>query len=82
MNACEKKEGTDMKHGIKPTVAQRKLIAGYKPKSEYLNPENWLVIKNLPKELILRHRITRNIIHVPKGGVKDAEHTLKDSEQN
>ncbi len=69
-----------MKHGIKPTAAQRKLIANYKSKSEYLNPDNWLVIKNLPKELVLRHRLTRNIMHVPKGGVKDAEHTVKDCE--
>lgn len=71
-----------MKHGIKPTAAQKKLIAGYKHKSTYLNPDNWLVIKNLPDVLVLRHRLTRNIMHVPKGGVKDAEHTIKDSEQN
>ena len=55
-----------MKHGKNPTVAQRKLIANYKPKGAYLNPGNWLVIKNLPDELVLRHRLTRNIIHVPK----------------
>lgn len=71
-----------MKHGIKPTVAQKKLIAGHKHKSTYLNPANWLVIKNLPDKLVIRHRERLTLLSIPKGGVKDAEHTIKDSEQN
>lgn len=40
-----------MKHGKKPTVAQRKFI-----KSKRLNPENWLVTKDTPTEMHLVHR--------------------------
>ena len=40
-----------MKHGKKPTVAQRKLI-----KSKRLNPENWLVVKDEPHLMTLVHR--------------------------
>lgn len=43
-----------MKHGIKPTAVQKKVIATYKHKSEYLHPANWLVVKNLPDVLVLR----------------------------
>lgn len=68
-----------MKHGIKPTVAQKKLIASHKHKSTYLNPNNWLVIKNLPNKLVIKHRERYTILTIPRGGEKDAEHTLKDS---
>ena len=71
-----------MKHGIRPTVAQKKLIAGHKHKSTYLNPDNWLVIKNLPDRLVIRHRERRTLLTIPKGGEKDAENTLKDSQRN
>lgn len=40
-----------MKHGKKPTVSQRKYIA-----SKGLNAENWLVVKDTPKEMHLVHR--------------------------
>ena len=71
-----------MKHGKKPTVAQSKLIAGHKYKSTYLNPNKWLVIKNLPDRLVIQHRDSKTLLTIWKGGGKDAEHTLKDSEQS
>lgn len=40
-----------MKHGKKPTVSQRKFIAGKR-----LNPENWLVSKDTSAEMVLVHR--------------------------
>lgn len=40
-----------MKHGKKPTVAQRKLI-----KANGMNAENWLVVKDTPEEMVLVHR--------------------------
>ena len=40
-----------MKHGVKPTRAQRIFLQGKR-----LNPENWLVIKDTPERLELVHR--------------------------
>lgn len=40
-----------MKHGKKPTAAQRKYI-----QSKGLVPENWLVVKDTPTEMVLVHR--------------------------
>ena len=40
-----------MKHGKKPTVAQRKLI-----EKMGLHPENWLVVKDLPGQMVVVHR--------------------------
>ena len=40
-----------MKNGKKPTVNQRNFI-----KSNRLNPENWLVVKDTPSEMVLVHR--------------------------
>lgn len=40
-----------MKHGKKPTVAQRKIIT-----SKRLNAADWLVVKDTPKEMLLQHR--------------------------
>lgn len=40
-----------MKHGKKPTVAQRKFI-----QSKRLNPENWFVVKDEPHQMTLVHR--------------------------
>lgn len=42
-----------MKNGKRPTVAQKKEI-----KSMRLNPENWLVVKNTPRELVIVHRLS------------------------
>lgn len=50
-----------MKHGKKPTVSQRKLID-----KKGLIAENWLVVKDTPKEMVIVHRhsignVTRTI---------------------
>lgn len=42
--------------GKKPTRTQKKII-----KERRLNPDNWLVLKNPPKELYIQHRLTKNI---------------------
>lgn len=59
-----------MKHGKVPTMAQKKIIAAYKPRYIYLNPDNWLVIKNLPDRLVIRHRKKLTLITIPRGGEK------------
>lgn len=40
-----------MKHGKKPTRSQRMFI-----RSKRLNPENWLVVKDTPDEMMLVHK--------------------------
>lgn len=59
-----------MKHGKNPTVAQRKLI-----KSWHLNPENWLVCKDTPVEMVIQHRISDKIRKIPrvKEGMRDGK---------
>ncbi|WP_412761269.1 DUF6906 family protein [Parageobacillus thermoglucosidasius] len=42
-----------MKNGKKPTKRQKEII-----KQARLNPDNWLVVKNLPDELHIVHRET------------------------
>ena len=66
-----------MKHGKVPTVAQKKLI-----KSKHLNPDNWLVIKNILDVLLICHRHTGTITEIPKGGETNVEHTVKVSKCN
>lgn len=44
-----------MKQGRNPTRKQKALI-----KQRGLNPENWLVIKNLSAALHIAHRVTGN----------------------
>lgn len=52
-----------MKHGRKPTVAQRKLLQKRK-----LDPSMWLVVKDMPDRLELVHRQSdRTTKIVPKG---------------
>lgn len=56
-----------MKHGKKPTVAQRKLMTKWK-----LDWRDWLVVKDTPERMELVHRQfdrTRKII--PKGVRED-----------
>lgn len=56
-----------MKHGKKPTVAQRKLMEKWK-----LDWRDWLVTSDTPERIELVHRLferTRKVI--PKGGAKD-----------
>ena len=52
-----------MKHGKKPTVAQRKFI-----KSKGLIAENWLVVKDTPEQMVLVHRHSDKTTRIiPKG---------------
>lgn len=56
-----------LKHGKKPTVAQRKLMTKWK-----LDWRDWLVVKDTPERMELVHRLfdkTRKII--PKGVRED-----------
>ena len=49
-----------MKHGKKPTVAQRKLM-----QANRLNSDNWLVVKDTPTVMLIMHRVslrTREIL--------------------
>jgi hypothetical protein len=57
-----------MKHGKVPTVAQSNLIANYRYKGKLLNPDNWLVVKNLPDKLVIKHRVSPSVLEIPKGG--------------
>lgn len=45
-----------MKHGKKPTRRQKQDIASVR-----LNPDNWLVCKNTPEELVIEHRISGKV---------------------
>ena len=40
-----------MKHGTRPTVAQKKLLAARR-----LNVENWLIERDTPEVLVVVHR--------------------------
>jgi hypothetical protein len=52
-----------MKHGKKPTVAQRKLMQKWK-----LNSEDWLVVKDEPSKMTLVHKhFDGKIKIIPKG---------------
>lgn len=42
-----------MKHGKKPTKAQKIIL-----KEHHLNPDNWLIVKNTPTEMLVVHRYT------------------------
>jgi len=54
-----------MKHGKKPTAAQRKLIQKWN-----LDPANWLVVKDTPSEMVLIHRhFDSKTKVIPKGEV-------------
>ncbi len=50
-----------MKHGKRPTVRQKKMMETVR-----LNPDNWLVSKDTPKELVLIHRHTDAIRVIEK----------------
>lgn len=50
-----------MKHGKKPTVAQRELMSRW-----HLNWQNWLVVKDTPGEMVICHRLTDNVRKIPK----------------
>ena len=48
-----------MKHGKKPTRAQRDFI-----KSKRLTPDSWLVVKDTPEKMVLVHRHALKTIRV------------------
>ena len=50
-----------MKHGKKPTVAQRKLMQKWK-----VNAQDWLVERETNNELVLRHRHFDKTKVIPK----------------
>ncbi len=54
-----------MKHGCKPTYAQRKLMD-----SKRLNTYDWLVIKDTPTELVLVSRYNDKVTKVISKVVK------------
>ena len=56
-----------MKHGKKPTRSQRIFI-----RSKRLNPDNWLVVKDTPSDMLLVHRhFDRNIRKIRKAVRED-----------
>ena len=55
-----------MKHGVKPTREQRKLMEKWK-----VNTMDWLVERETSSELVLRHRHFDTKKIIPKGGGKD-----------
>ena len=55
-----------MKHGKKPTVAQRKLLQKWK-----LNSEDWLVVKDEPSRMTLQHRHFDNKTKIIPKGVRE-----------
>ena len=50
-----------MKHGKRPTTAQRKLMQKWKNQ-----PENWLVVKDTPREMVIVHRLSGQQKTIPK----------------
>ena len=50
-----------MKNGKKPTVEQTKLLKKWR-----LNPENWLVVKNQPEQMVIVHRFGNGQRIIPK----------------
>ncbi len=52
-----------MKRPRKPTRKQKIIISG-----RHLNPVNWLVVKEFGDKIILIHRFTTTIKHIPKVG--------------
>ncbi len=50
-----------MKNGKNPTKAQKKYLKGCG-----LNPDNWLIVKNTPEEMLLVHRYTSSTRRISK----------------
>ena len=52
-----------MKHGKRPTVRQKKLMATWR-----LNPEDWLIVKDTADSMTVVHRLSDKTVWViPKG---------------
>lgn len=45
-----------MKHGKRPTVAQKKILS-----DRGLNHENWLIVKHTTEYMMIEHRISRQV---------------------
>lgn len=54
-----------MKHGKKPTVAQKKHIQSFR-----LNAENWLVVQDTGEAMVLVHRLSGNVRKIPGRVIK------------
>ena len=50
-----------MKHGKRPTVRQKKLLA-----EKRLNPDNWLIVRDTPTEMHIVYRYTETGLRVIK----------------
>lgn len=50
-----------MKHGKKPTVAQKKML-----KAWHLNPEDWLIVKKEADKITIVHRYTDKVRYIPQ----------------
>ena len=50
-----------MKHGKKPTVAQKKML-----KSWHLNLEDWLIVKKEADKITIIHRYTDTVRYIPQ----------------
>ena len=66
MVASAGQDGDSMKHGVKPTVAQRKLMQKWK-----LDSSMWLVVKDTPTEMYLVHRHFENTKKIIRKGVRE-----------
>ena len=55
-----------MKHGVKPTREQRKLMQKWK-----VNCQDWLVVKDEPSKMTLVHRHFDNQIKIIPKGVRE-----------
>jgi hypothetical protein len=55
-----------MKHGVKPTREQRKLMEKWK-----LNSEDWLVVKDEPSKMTLVHKHFDTVKKIIPKGVKE-----------
>ena len=55
-----------MKHGVRPTREQRKLMEKWK-----VNTQDWLVERETNNELVLRHRHFDKTKIIPKGVMED-----------
>ena len=54
-----------MKHGVKPTRAQKQII-----RSKRLDPNNWFVVKDEPNKMTLVHRHFDNKVRIIQKGDK------------
>ena len=52
-----------MKHGVKPTREQKKLLTAW-----HLNPADWLISKDTPESMTIVHRFSDSTVkELPKG---------------